>query len=395
MLIYITATVFSLCMLPFTLWNRLTTGLPPALRARLGWSIVVAVLLLIGWALSMLVSSIGMAYPENVRHGYPACASCHVSPGGGGATTPYGRDAAALLSTWKYEGEQDPGFGLVELPEWLMLGGDVRYIDASRWADGQYARRGFVMQRDMEVALRPTRELVIGASAGTYGPDQQPELRRNYVGLTLFDQLTLRGGRFVPAYGINFPDHTLPTRAGLGLGQGQESYNTEASYVGPYGETIFTAIYGRATNVLGSSRSGYGVATDSLSGFAGRSAVFVGDRAQLGLSFLNLASQQQYRQAFGAHALVGFTASLYLAAEYDKRFEAGATADVAYGKLGLEVVQGLHVFGTGQTLGTERGGGAGIQWFPRPHIEVLGEWKRLFIEQRYTDGANLLLHYYL
>src|ERR1035437_6993722 len=83
--------------------------------------------------LSALLPKTALAFPENVRHGYVNCTSCHVSPSGGGVLTPYGRQQVKdLLSTWSTETEAGLAEGLLQTPEWLNLGGDLRNVEIYR-----------------------------------------------------------------------------------------------------------------------------------------------------------------------------------------------------------------------------------------------------------------------
>src|SRR5262245_57728076 len=69
------------------------------------------------------------ACPDMIRHGYVNCATCHVSPTGGGTLSEYGRALSLeALSTWGNEGESDFLYGVVKPPSWLLLGGDFRML---------------------------------------------------------------------------------------------------------------------------------------------------------------------------------------------------------------------------------------------------------------------------
>src|SRR5665213_1369307 len=99
--------------------------------------------------LQFLSPKVAMAFPEMVRHGYVNCTSCHVSPSGGGVLTPYGRQQATdLLSTWSTEKEAGPVQGLLQTPEWLNLGGDLRTIEIYRNTPQVTSARFLNMQED-------------------------------------------------------------------------------------------------------------------------------------------------------------------------------------------------------------------------------------------------------
>jgi hypothetical protein len=383
--LYLASVILSMILLPFVM-------LLHSERWRWVFWVVLGAVVVFGFT-----AGIALGMPDLVRHGYPSCSACHVSgAAGGGAVTAYGRSAGGeIMSTWGYKGEENPGLGLLALPTEISLGGDMRYLNLTRQSDdGTRSHVKFWMQADVEAAVEILPGVTVGGSYGQYGPEAKKEFRRNYVKLQR-DALSLRAGRFTPAYGINFPDHTVPTRAALGLGQGGETYNAEASATGSAGEATLTGIYGPRAQVDASAGQGYSLANSGRSGTSLRLAAFVGDRSQVGLSALDLRGVDTYRRAFGGHAIFGMTKSLYALFELDRKFEDGTTVDVATARIGSEICRGMHLGVAGSVLGESLGAGAFLQWFPRPHWEVLVEGQRAYVADRYSDTAVLLLHYYL
>lgn len=348
-------------------------------------------------------ADIAMAEPSYIRHGYPSCAACHVSPVGGGALTRYGRGSGVAMATWGHEGEGSPLYGAAgPVPEWLMVGGDQRGVGIlSRPSSGKTDQRFVPMQYDLELAVNPPTvpALVVGASIGSYGPDRAVEYRRTYLKLDLSESLSLRAGNFLTAYGVNLADHTTLTRSELGLGQGGETYNAELAWLGSWGESILTMIYGDRATIVADASSGYDTEQgEELSGLAWRGAVYAGSKAQLGASFLGVSNFQRWRQAYGVFAQVGFGDKLYLLAEYDRKFETGTVMDLAMVKAGYEMYRGLSLTAQWDTAGTVRVQRAGIQWWPRPHWEIVLEERRTYTDLTYkvfVDSGVLLLHHYL
>lgn len=361
--------------------------------------VVTAILTVLAAALCN--AEIAVGFPENIRHDYASCATCHVSGvAGGGAVTAYGRSAGAeFMPTWGGPNEAKPMFGLVDLPKWLAYGGDMRYVSVnSRADDGTTRHVKFWMQADAEVAVTPLAGVTVVASAGRYGPDHDLEFRRSYIKADLGPHASLRAGRFMPYYGVPIADHTASIRTELGLGQGQETYAAEASVYGGAGEIAVTGVYGAKAEVNGNVDDGYSIMREGRGGVVARAALYATDSTQIGVSAMRLASEmeQMRRHAYGAHVMTGFTERLYLLAEIDRRFDEGAEAeDVAYGRLGYEAVRGLHLSLVGDVAGERKGSGAQVQWLPRPHLELMVQGMRTFVEDRWSDTAVMLFHYYL
>ena len=88
---------------------------------------------------TLLLPAIAHAYPWMIRHGYSACAMCHLDPSGGSVVTEYGRAQGDLLLRTPFgrkggAEEEEPSAtagllcGVVKTPEWLLLGGSFRSL---------------------------------------------------------------------------------------------------------------------------------------------------------------------------------------------------------------------------------------------------------------------------
>jgi hypothetical protein len=353
----------------------------------------------------LLSSNLVMAFPENVRYGYNNCSSCHVSPTGGGAVTAYGREASSeFLSTWGKPSEMAPFHGALKLPDAISLGGDVRVLAFYRENELLREKRAFPMQADIEASYRFPTIVTIGASMGVY--DQDAQIRRAYVMANFNDYVYARVGRFFPAYGLLIPDHTALIRKSLGFNQGRESTNVELGLIGEIGEIIIDAQIRESSEEFSANDKG----------FSARAAAYVGGHSQLGLSALNLKGSVWKRQAIGAFATVGLSKTFYLLAEVDweskKPVEEkdlsipSSTRVITYSRLGWELSRGIHILGLYETSINTKGTfdphqvnwGPGIQWFPRPHWELLGQFQSRFNDE-YKNPKGYLLslmsHYYL
>lgn len=334
------------------------------------------------FALLLSLASVrAFAFPENTRHGYPSCAACHVSPTGGGVLTPYGRGASeAFMTTWSFEGEAEPDYGYLGIPDWLMLGGDQRGVAyTSRGPDGAFPGPTYIpMELSGELAVYSpwAPNVVLDVQAGIYGPDRTLEYRRYYLKAMLSPNVGVRAGRFLPAYGVNTPDHTTITRSALGLGEGAESYNGEAFWLAPKGEVFVDAVFGQSSQAYLDSPQRVGtLRTDDYVGGTGRAAVYTDSRSSAGISAMSLRSfAGGKRDAVGVFAQQGLSDKAYLLTEADRLWERGSpAANLSMAKLGYEVVPGLLPYVMGEQLATHSSGRVGAQWLPRPHWEVSAE----------------------
>ena len=282
------------------------------------------------------------------------------------------------MASWAYEGEAEPTHtSAAPLPSWLMVGGDQRGVAFSgRGPDGAYAMPTYIpMQADVELALQSpyATNLTLDVSGGVYGPERKPEYRRYYLKAVLSPTVGVRAGRFLPAYGVNLPDHTTATRQGLGLGEGAESYNAEAFWLAPRGEVIVDAVFGQtaAAELDNQQRVGT-LRTDDYVGGTGRAAAYVGSSSSIGLSAMGLRSfAGGKRDAAGAFAQLGLSEQAFVLAELDRLWERGTEATwLSMAKVGLELAPGLIGYIMAEQLGAHDSGRLGAQWQPRPHWEV-------------------------
>lgn len=336
-------------------------------------------LLIVVTAVLCALSQIALGYPENLRLGYNGCNSCHVSPTGGGVLTAYGRQTSEELATVASDGDGKL-LSFVTLPDWVAVGGDYRYVSIRT----PQLQRSFVMQTDLELAMHPTPDVWVAGSVGTYGPDRKTEMRRNYVLWSPSDYVSLRGGRFFPAYGLMLPDHTAATRGPVGWQEGTETYNLEISVHSEWGELVVTDTFGGEESVTMNKEQGYRVRGEQP-GAAVRAAVYLKSRGQAGASYWFHSTEQQDELVAGPFVMWGITRDLYLLAEADRKMvtagflpELPPPIDLTYTELGYELWRGVHLQLTHEYEHSNRYG-VGLQLFPVPHAELLARAK-------YQDG---------
>jgi hypothetical protein len=187
---------------------------------------VVATLFLLGSART------ANAYPWMIRHEYSGCIPCHADPSGGGLLTVYGRAQGEILLRTQYgKAVDDPGktgdflFGLFNLPDPVLLGGDFR--EAALYVKPQGAPATtdlFLMQGDVTGQVKVSRvranasigfaqEGAFGAAI-TKGSKNNLVSRVHWLGVDLGedDQFLIRAGRMNLPFGLRSVEHVAWTR---------------------------------------------------------------------------------------------------------------------------------------------------------------------------------------
>lgn len=346
--------------------------------------------------------SLSWAFPEMVRHGYVNCIACHVSPNGGGVLTPYGRELSReLLSTTGTERESKWAY-LVKTPSWLDLGGDYRVLRLYQNTPSFTDQRTIQMQADLEASLNYKNQLYLVGTAG-YANVTNPTFisRRYYLDYRPVDQLSFRVGKFLYAYGINTPDHTVSVKRDLQINdEGTESYNFEAAWIGENTNLYLTGILGRPDAPELHAEKGVAISP----------SLAVTENSRIGASYLHASSDLESRDVVGPNAILGFTPQFYLLAELDLRFQSSPSSPdttsgfVDYMKLGYEFFRGFHGYLTQELMrpnfanldGLKKTYGIGILFYPRPHFELEATWDIQVIQgiNGYSNLAYLMFHFY-
>ena len=369
------------------------------------------VLAFLGMLTGFLSTSNAIAYPEMVRYGYINCTSCHISPTGGGNLTKYGRQISQdILSTWGRTNPNEPlfAYGLVKEPDWLDLMGEYRglyaYQNTPFISQGEY----IYMQGDAEVGIT-YKGLFFDATAGYENKQADNTLlehlisRRNYVGYYFTDNIEFRFGRFYPQYGIYIPDHTASIKRALNWDEGQESYNLEGAYIGEKFNLYVTGDFGRIDNP----------SLHAQQGIAVQPSFAIDDTYKVGVSYFYGNQETTTSNVVGPFGMLGFTKHFFLLTESD--FQQQSTKNgsapttwgwVDYQRLDYEFIQGFHVyaindisrlnFSDENSLTNSFGGG--IQFFPRPHFELLFQYQKLrqmTVTSAYTDYLYFMFNIYL
>jgi hypothetical protein len=359
----------------------------------------------------LLYAELALAFPDMVRHGYATCNSCHVSPSGGGVLNAYGRSVSSeLIST--YRNEKLSRYFIPKLPAWFSFGGDVRYVNVSSEAYNFKYHRHFLMQSDLEISVSPVPGLTIVGAVGVYNvnfPEKntrkiEAEQRRNYVLLDVGRNFSFRLGRYIPTYGIAYPDHTLATRGRLGFSQGQETNNIETSFRNKWGEIFLTGVNGREGSVTNSTKGyRYKEIGNGRSGLVGRINIPIGRTSSAGFSaarFTNRGSKT-FETLYGIHGvltpLIVFP-WIYTMFEVDQLLETGKKRDTIWVvRQGVEIVRGVHVSATYEGIRSSYSAWRyTLQLFPISHLELSAEYQRKVPYPRgvLSESFVFLAHWY-
>jgi hypothetical protein len=222
---------------------------------------------------TLLVASTGWAEPTFLAKQYTRCSACHYSPTGGGLLTPYGRLLSHReLSTWRpatadteaaddRHGEQAFLYGaLGDALGPVNLGLEMRPSHLRVGFPGGHQDMNLQMNLDLVGAVQKDRWLAYG-SAGREPPYAAVRNGRtlsnpafisyeHWISYQFDDHLRVRAGRFLPAYGVRFADHSMYSRAGLDLDRNDQVYGLEAS--GTVGASLVQVMIspGKAESIL-------------------------------------------------------------------------------------------------------------------------------------------------
>jgi hypothetical protein len=348
------------------------------------------------------------SFPEFSRHGYVNCTACHVSPSGGGVLNPYGRELSKeALSTWGAKNEQLFAYGLVKTPPHVNLQGFGRVLQIHRETPTIKQARTIIMQADLEASYTYKKVTLVG-SVGRQEQIQKgekvilPISRRHYVLWQPKDSILVRTGKFNRYFGLNTPYHTSYVQRDLLFGQDTESYNFELSY---YYEkfTVFL------TSIFGNFQDKTSFATEKAQT---ASVQYYFDKQKVGLSYLYGTDEAIKRNVLGPWFILSYQKNFYWMSElFYQNKVAKESGDSAKGytstnRFNYELYKGFIPFLTFESSQIDwtaeatkkQSYGVGVQWFPRPHWELMGTYQkdRLYIGDGYfADTFWFMANFYL
>jgi hypothetical protein len=209
------------------------------------------VAILVVCAIALLPGSVA-AEPMFLSKSETRCTSCHYSPTGGGLLTPYGRlQSRQELSTTSGDSERflwgafDDALGPVD------LGIDARPTQLRVDFPGGTSNRFLLMNADVLAAVQAggwTFYGQVGRRPESAGGDIYSY--EYWAGKQLSSRWAVRAGRFFPAYGIRFADHTSYNRATLGFDKYDQVLGAEVSHTTERRVLQISAGPGRAESVF-------------------------------------------------------------------------------------------------------------------------------------------------
>lgn len=320
-------------------------------------------------------------------------------------------------------------FGIVDMPEWLLLGGSFRYMNilpvggvfrtfpmmADVYGMAQFG--GFRMGGSIGISRTAAGSPYGHRAQITRGQDLSLQLisRTHYIGYDIIPEVTVRVGRLNLPFGVRIPEHTMWVRQATGTDrESSQEHGVALAYVG---EKLRGEIMGIAGN--------YQMNPDKYRqrGYAGFLEYQVGATSTVGISslFTNSATDRDTNKLIATNHMVhglmaraGFGEKVAVLAEVDGIFTSRREAGyVGFAQLDVEALQGFHVLATGELLdrgyikpvagitGAPRvpgggkpavGGWLSLAWFVYSHFDI-----RIDAVKRTAEDLTFLgqLHVYL
>ncbi len=356
------------------------------------------------------------AEPTFLSRQYPRCTACHYSESGGGLLTPYGRSLSREeISTFGRQGAgADPAqpaageegflFGVLGNESPLQLGLDIRPSRVGVTVPGRtLSDRSFLMNLDLQAAWQRN-----GWTAyGTIGREPTRGAGRvvsyeHWVSYQATEAVSVRGGRFLPAYGVRFADHTSFTRERLDLAQDDQIYGVEVGLSTDRTLLQVSAGPGRAESLID------GDGRNAFTGSA-RFQVDVDPRTVLAASGLYRGASDAGPSQTGGGLSFGYAPAAWLTTwtHVDVQHQALRASNRSYivaNQTSVEAVRGLWLRVSPQVRWTDADPGGeirrmvyGLDFYPRTHWHVNVSYYRDHLPFNGRRVRTLLaqLHLYL
>lgn len=203
---------------------------------------------------TMALASPAWAEPTFLAKQYTRCTACHYSPTGGGLLTPYGRLLSHRELSTIGGTETAPAAGTEDDPNGeqaflygalrnalgpVHLGLEMRPAHLRIGFPGGHQDMNFLMNLDLIGALQENGWTAYGSVGreppnsavrnGRTVPDAAFVSYEHWISYQTDQGFRIRAGRFLPAYGVRFADHTAYTRTDLDFDRNDQVYGVEVS----------------------------------------------------------------------------------------------------------------------------------------------------------------------
>ena len=357
------------------------------------------------------------AEPTFLSKQYPRCTACHYSAAGGGLLTPYGRSlsreeistfgrrgAGGIPAAGATAGEEGFLFGALPSDSPLQLGLDVRPSHLAIDLPGRtIADRNFLMNLDLQAAWRRDRWTAYGSVGRAPGRGAGEFVSyEHWIAWQATDAIGVRGGRFLPAYGVRFADHTSFTRERLDLAQDDQVYGVEVGVSTDRTLLQVSAGPGRAESLLdGDGRHAFTASA--------RYQVDLGPRTVVAASALYRGASETVPRSTDTGLSFGYAPASWLTTwtHADVRLQQLDTSGRAYvfaNQTSVEALRGVWFRISPQLRWTDTDPRGeihrmvyGLDLYPRTHWHVNVSWyrDRLPFSGRRTRTLLAQLHLYL
>ena len=217
-------------------------------------------------SLVLLGSSVADAEPMFLSKQYTRCTSCHYSATGGGLLTPYGRSLSNRELSTTGGDKSQPAAPTSDMPSgeeaflWgalgdrlgpVQLGIDMRPSHLNTSVSSFSSHLDFFMNADLLGAYRVHGWTFCGEiGRKPLLPGWKIDSYEYWIGYQSDNGFGVRVGRFLPAYGIRFADHTAFSRAPLGFDAFDQIYGVELSRTTDYHLLQVSISPGRADSII-------------------------------------------------------------------------------------------------------------------------------------------------
>jgi hypothetical protein len=336
--------------------------------------------------LALLITDIGLGYPQTIVHGYQTCVTCHASIDGGDTLNNYGRAMTEeFMATFAREGEAREFFGLAESDS-VDLGIEYRNLRVQDAKTGKSDQ--FPMYSVGQLVLRHAGLSVLG-SVGYFGRDRVRETRQWWVNYNVSSdahRLDIKYGYWLPVVGLGSNNHDLAIKKGQGFGRGQERFVSQIAYSNRWFEA--KAMLARSDIRIEKGEDNFPKnSSESPEEILGQFLFRRIEGLEVGL---------HGRQTDGVNTLQGFSTRIakkkvyiFLQQDLDPKKQIRTT----YGRLGWFIIRGLDLYyevdrfeSKSQAIDRRA---FGFNWMLRPRLEYEGGYSQWLGESAWQTSLKL------